>query len=258
METRASSRPEALLASRRHFLAAQSWSLGSLALMWLLDQEAALAKPARPELAAPRYTLEPKQPPRPARAKAMISLWMQGGPSQVDLFDPKPMLQKYDGQPFPGEIKYDNAAQASAKVLGCPWKFAPHGACGTEISELLPHTASIVDEICLIRSMHTGVNNHGQAIRALNTGRILDGQPSLGSWLTYGLGTESQNLPAYVALIDPGQLPVLGVENWSNGWLPSLYQGTVVRPTEPRILNLTPPPQVAGAVQRRYLQFLDR
>ncbi|MGE3779488.1 MAG: DUF1501 domain-containing protein, partial [Pirellulaceae bacterium] len=211
-----------------------------------------------PELAAPRYTLEPKQPPRPARAKAMISLWMQGGPSQVDLFDPKPMLQKYDGQPFPGEIKYDNAAQASAKVLGCPWKFAPHGACGTEISELLPHTASIVDEICLIRSMHTGVNNHGQAIRALNTGRILDGQPSLGSWLTYGLGTESQNLPAYVALIDPGQLPVLGVENWSNGWLPSLYQGTVVRPTEPRILNLTPPPQVAGAVQRRYLQFLDR
>jgi uncharacterized protein (DUF1501 family) len=127
-----------------------------------------------------------------------------------------------------------------------------------EISELLPHTATVADDLCLIRSMSTGVNNHGQAIRALNTGRILDGQPSLGSWLTYGLGSESQNLPAYVALIDPGQLPVLGVENWANGWLPSIYQGTVVRPREPRILNLAPPERLAGDVQRRYLDYLGQ
>jgi len=101
------------------------------------------------------------------------------------------------------------------------------------------------------------VNNHGQSIRAMNTGRTIGGQPGLGSWLTYGLGTESQDLPAYLALTDPGQLPVLGVENWSNGYLPSLYQGTVIRPQEPRILNLTPPVRLQGLAQKRYLGFLE-
>lgn len=242
--------------TRRHFLGSSGLSLGGFALGWLLDQQRAQAKPTRPELGRPQFNLLPKPPQQPPRAKSMISLWMQGGPSQVDLFDPKPELQRLSGQPFPGEIKYDNAAQASSKLLGSPWKFAKHGHCGMELSELLPHTATIADDICLIRSMSTGVSNHGQGIRALNTGRVLDGQPSLGSWLTYGLGTESQDLPAYVALIDPGQLPVLGVENWANGWLPSLYQGTVVRPREPRILNLAPPERLAGDVQRRYLSFL--
>lgn len=232
--------------------------MGGLALAWLLKQEKLLAKPEKPELTARQFDLTPKQPPRAPRATAMISLWMQGGPSHIDLFDPKPLLNKLDGQSFPGEIKYDNAAQASSKVLGSPWKFRPRGQCGTEVSELLPHFAEIVDEACLIRSMHTGVNNHGQSIRALNSGLTLGGQPSLGSWMTYALGAESQDLPAYLALIDPGQLPVMGVENWSNGWLPSLFQGTVVRATEPRILNLTPPARLGGEAQRRYLDYLER
>jgi uncharacterized protein (DUF1501 family) len=244
--------------TRRHFLGTSALSLGGFALTWLLEQQRLLAKPAKPALGRPSFTLEPKTPRHEPRARAMISLWMQGGPSQVDLFDPKPELQRLNGQSFPGEIKYDNAAQASSKILGSPWKFAQHGECGMEISELLPHTARIVDELCLIRSMSTGVNNHGQAIRALNTGRVLDGQPSLGSWLTYGLGAESQDLPAYLALIDPGQLPVLGVENWANGWLPSLYQGTVIRPREPRVLNLAPPARLGGEVQQRYLGYLDQ
>ena len=241
--------------TRRRFFGSSAFSLGGFALGCLLDNQLQ-AKPTKPELDRPQFTLLPKRPRQEPAAQAMISLWMQGGPSQVDLFDPKPELQRLDGQPFPGEIKYDNAAQASSKILGSPWKFAAHGKCGMEISELLPHTATVADDLCLIRSMSTGVNNHGQAIRALNTGRVLDGQPSLGSWLTYALGTESQDLPAYVALIDPGQLPVLGVENWANGWLPSLYQGTVVRPREPRILNLAPPERLAGEVQQRYLNFL--
>ena len=105
--------------------------------------------------------------------------------------------------------------------------------------------------------MQTGVNNHGQSINALNTGRISAGRPVLGSWLTYALGTESQNLPAYCVLTDPGGLPVEGVDNWSCGWLPSLYQGTVIRPSEPRIPNLVPPPQVRGRVQKRFLEYLD-
>jgi hypothetical protein len=126
------------------------------------------------------------------------------------------------------------------------------------VSELLPCLAEVVDDVTVIRSMSTGVNNHVQAIHALNTGQIQGGRPVLGSWLTYGLGSVSRNLPAYVALTDPDSLPVVGVGNWSNGWLPSLYQGTVVRPQEPRIPNLDPPPQLKGAAQERYLAYLGR
>ncbi|MBW3541027.1 MAG: DUF1501 domain-containing protein [Planctomycetes bacterium] len=247
-----------LRSTRRHFLASQALGLGGVALAWLFQRERLRAEPVKPPLEAEHFDTTPKAPPAEPRARAMISLWMQGGPSHIDLFDPKPEMAKWDGQPFPGEIKYDNAAQASSRVLASPWKFRPHGECGTEISELLPHIAGIVDDIALVRSMHTGVNNHGQSIRALQTGRTIEGRPTMGSWLTYGLGSECDNLPAYVALVDPGQLPVLGVENWSNGFLPALFQGTVVRPQEPRILNLDPPPHLAGAPQERALAYLDR
>jgi hypothetical protein len=187
----------------------------------------------------------------------MISLLMQGGPSHMDLLDPKPKLTELDGKLFPGTIKYDNAAQASSKVLGSPWKFARHGQCGTEVSELLPNLARVIDEVCVVRSMHTGVNNHVQGIHALNTGRIVSGHPVLGSWLCYGLGSVSQELPAFVALPDPVSLPVSGVEHWANGWLPSVYQGTVVRSREPRIPNLDPPPHLKGASQAELLKYLD-
>ena len=246
------------LAARRHFLATGAMSIGSLALAWLLNQERAAAAPAKPGARPMQFDLKPKPPQHPPRATAMISLFMQGGPSHLDMFDPKPTLDRYDGKPFPGEIKYDNAAQASSKCLASPWKFAKHGECGMELSELLPHLAEVVDDITLVRSTHTGVNNHVQSINALNTGHILKGRPALGSWLTYGLGTECQNLPAYMVLTDPSGLPVGGVWNWSNGWLPSLYQGTVVRPREPRILNLDPPPDVDDVSQREYLDYLGR
>jgi uncharacterized protein (DUF1501 family) len=183
---------------------------------------------------------------------------MQGGPSHHDLFDPKPELQKRHMENFPGEIKYDNAAEASAKLFASPWKFSKHGQCGMELSELLPHLGGVADDICLIRSMRTGVNNHGQSINAMNTGRITDGRPALGSWVTYALGSESQNLPAFVVLTDPSGVPVLGVDNWRSGFLPALYQGTVIRPREPRILNLDPPPELAGAPQQRMLDYLGR
>jgi uncharacterized protein (DUF1501 family) len=188
----------------------------------------------------------------------MISMFMQGGPSHHDLFDPKPELQKRHMENFPGEIKYDNAAEASAKLFASPWKFSKQGQCGMELSELLPHLGGVADDICLIRSMRTGVNNHGQSINAMNTGRITDGRPALGSWVTYALGSESQNLPAFVVLTDPTGVPVLGVDNWRSGFLPALYQGTVIRPREPRILNLDPPPELAGAPQQRMLDYLSR
>ena len=243
--------------SRRHFLSQQAFGLGGLALNWLLQQDRAQASPTKPPASGRRLTSVLDSPARPPHATAMISMFMQGGPSHLDLFDPKPELAKRHLQNFTGDIKYDNAAGASTKLFASPWKFRKHGQCGMELSELLPCLGDVADDICLIRSMHTGVNNHGQSINALNTGEILSGRPSLGSWLTYALGCETQNLPAFVALTDPGGLPVGGVDNWQNGWLPSLYQGTVIRPQEPRILNLDPPPQLQGQAQQRLLSYLD-
>ncbi len=246
------------LGGRRHFLASSALGIGSVALAWLLERDGLVAEEIKPDLQKRTFDLKPKAPHREPQAKAMISLFMQGGPSHMDLTDPKPLLNRYHLKTFPGKIKYDNAAQASSRVLGSPWKFSHHGECGMELSELLPHTGEIADDITLIRSMHTGVNNHNQSIIALNTGKIQRGRPALGSWLTYGLGSESEDLPAYVALTDPHSLPVEGVNNWSNGWLPSLYQGTVVRSAEPRIWNLETPQHLRGAAQRRYLSYLER
>ena len=243
---------------RRAFLQANVAGIGAVAVSFLADDNQVAAKPIKPELHAKTFDQTQKAPHHEPQAHALISLWMQGGPSHHDLFDPKPVMKKFDGKTFPGEIKYDNAAQSSSKVLATPWSFRPHGESGTEFSELIPNISSIADDICLIRSMHTGVNNHGQSIRALNSGRTVEGRPTLGSWLTYALGSKTQDLPSYMALIDPGQLPVLGVENWSNGWLPAIYQGTVIRATEPRILNLQPPAHLKGDVQRRALDFLKR
>jgi len=244
--------------TRRHVLEQQAFGLGGVALAWLLRADELGAAPAKPALERPAYDLLPKPPAHAPRATAMISMFMQGGPSHHDLFDPKPELAKRHLQDFPGEIKYDNAAEASAKLFASPWKFAPHGRCGMELSELVPCLGGVADEICLIRSMRTGVNNHGQSINAINTGRITAGRPALGSWITYALGTESQELPAFVVLTDPGGVPVLGVDNWRAGFLPSLYQGTVIRPREPRILNLDPPPELAGLPQRRMLDLIER
>ncbi|QDU44922.1 hypothetical protein Mal52_34080 [Symmachiella dynata] len=243
--------------TRRHFLAANAMGIGSLALAHLLHEEDVRAEAIKPDVGPRSFDLTPKQPHHPPRATAMISLFMQGGPSHIDMFDPKPEMAKWDGKKFPGTVKYDNAAQASSKVLHSPWKFQAHGECGMELSELLPHLSNVVDDITLVRSTRTGVNNHVQSIYALNNGRIQRGRPALGSWLTYGLGNPSQELPAYVAMTDPAGLPVAGVQNWSNGWLPSLYQGTVVRPQEPRILNLNAPTHLRGTAQRRYLDYVD-
>ena len=243
--------------TRRHFLRAHSFGLGSLALPWLLSREGLLGAPTKPFTEALKFDLTAKPPPRYGQAKAMISLFMIGGPSQMDLFDPKPQLAKYHLQPFPGEIRYDNAAEASSKVFGSPWKFAPRGQCGMEISELLPHLSEIVDDITLIRSMKTGVNNHGQSVSALHTGRITSGRPTLGSWLSYGLGSVSDELPTYLALTSPQGPPLMNNENWTAGWLPAVYQGTMVRPTAPHILNLDAPADLVGPGQERQLALLD-
>ena len=244
--------------TRRHFLAQQSFGLGSLALAWLLDQDGLLAAPAKPALQQETFDLKPRPPARKPRATAMISMFMQGGPSHVDLFDPKPELVKHHLQNYTGDIDYDNVGQASTKLFSGPWKFSKQGECGMELSELLPALGRVADDICLIRSMHTGISGHETGISAMNTGRSQRGRPSLGAWLAYALGSENQDLPAYMVLRDPASLPVLGVENWQNAWLPSGCRGTIIRPQEPRIANLEPPADFRGATQQRILSYLQR
>lgn len=250
------------LCSRRHLLQSSSFGLGTIGAAWLMKQDGLLAQestaPPKPLLEPPRFDLLPKQPPQPARAKAMISMFMIGGPSQIDLFDPKPELTKRSGQNFDGDLKFDNAAQASRQIMGPAWRYRPRGQCGMELSDLVPHLATIVDDITLIRSMHSAVNNHLPGLYALNTGAGVGGRATLGSWLTHALGSESQQLPAFVALTHPSGLPLIGGENWTSGSLPSMYQGTVVRPREPRILNLDPPTRLQGAAQMKQLEFLRR
>ena len=243
--------------TRRHWIAQQSLGLGSLAWAWL-QQQGLKAEPPKPNLEVPSFDITPKVPAARPQATAMISMFMQGGPSHIDMFDPKPELNRLHMKTYTGDIKYDNAGEASSKLFGCPWRFRKYGQCGMDLSELVTHLGSVADDICLIRSMHTGVNNHGESINALNTGRQLSGRPSLGSWMTYGMGSDCVNLPAFMVLTDPSGLPVLGVENWQNGWLPSVYQGTVVRSQEPRILNLDPPPSLKGASQEKMLRYLRR
>ena len=243
--------------TRRHWIAQQSIGLGSLAWAWLRQRQLN-AEPPQPPLEPLTFDMTPKPPAKAPQATAMISMFMQGGPSHIDLFDPKPELNKLHLQTYTGDIKYDNAGEASSRLFGSPWRFRKYGQCGMDLSELVSNLGSVADDICLIRSMHTGVNNHGESINALNTGRQLPGRPSLGSWMTYGMGSDCVDLPAFMVLIDPSGLPVLGVENWQNGWLPSLYQGTVVRSQEPRILNLDPPASLKGANQEKILSYIHR
>jgi len=244
------------LLTRRRFLTRNAMGIGSVALAWLLRQENLLATPPSIPRNPPVFDLKPKSALAQPQARAMISLFMHGGPSHIDLFDPKPELTKRSGEEYQGEIKYSFIDRASKKLFGSPWKFQRRGQSGVEVSELLPHFAEIVDDVCVIRSMHTDINGHEPSIWYMQTGKSQPGRPVLGSWLTYGLGTESQDLPAYVVLTDPGGHPVDGVRNWSNGWMPPLYQGTVVRSTEPRILNLEPPAHLRGTLQEQNLAFL--
>lgn len=245
------------LTGRRHFLAQGALGVSSLGLAHLLGNQRASAEVAKPELDRPEENLEARRGPGEAKAQAMISIFMGGGPSHLDLFDRKPMLDKYAGKQFPGkDIKYDNAGQASSIVLPCPFEFQRCGQSGMELNtELLPHLGGIADDITLVRSMNLpNIRNHVAGMRALTTGRGREGWPSLGSWLVYGLGGETHELPAFVALVMGRNPP--GSPFWDSRHLPSIYQGTILRDKAPRIANLNPPPDLIGAPQLRQLDLL--
>ncbi len=229
--------------SRRAFLAQYAGGIGSLALAQMLQSTATAA--------------EGTPAPKSARAKSVICLFQHGGPSQMDLFDPKPELQKWHGKPYTAGELETHFDKQRGNVLGSPFKFEKHGQCGMELCELLPHTGSIADDICLIRSMNTESVDHEAALRLIHSGKAFAGMPVWGSWLTYALGTENANLPAYVVLGDPGGLPVDGDKNWSSGWLPAVYQGTVFRSGASPVLNLQLPEGTKPTARENQLRLLE-
>jgi len=240
--------------SRRQWLAQAGGGFGGLALAAMLHGDAVAAKPA------PESPFAPKQPHHDPRAKRVISLFMHGGPSHVDLFDPKPDLIKYAGQPIPdsyGEVMTRRKV-AKNPLLGPVMPFRPRGESGLEISDFLPHMATLADDLCVVRSCHGDSVNHPQSVYQMNTGSILMGRPSLGSWVAYGLGSENQNLPAFLVLPDPSGGIKGGPPAWGSGYLPATYQGTTLRPGPSPLLHLQPPESVGTARQRKALDLVRR
>lgn len=240
------------LLGRRAFLGRTTGALGTMALAHLLGLEggvAASAAPTRSSLGAvPHY--------KPS-ADAVICLFQHGGPSQMDLFDSKPELNRHHGQPYAGDLEVHFVGQ-KGNVLGSPFKFMPRGQSGIELSETLPNTAKIVDNITLIRSVVTESVDHELALRLIHGGKFQAGYPTWGSWVTYALGSSNQNLPAYVVLADPAGFPVDGTRNWSSGWLPAVYQGTAFRPGNTGLPNLAAPTDITPAARSAQLDFLKR
>lgn len=225
--------------SRRNFFSRVGDGLYGAALAYLLSADLF----STPSLAAERqsYRLMPRRPHFEPKAKSVIHLFMNGGPSQVDLWDPKPMLEKYSGKPPGRDLANDIEFLSEAGgLMPSPFKFAKHGDSGIDVSELLPQLAQRTDDIAVIRSMFTTNFNHEPAIFIMQSGRMFTRRPSLGAWVVYGLGSENENLPAYVVLDDPKGLPVNHIQNWQAGWLPPLYQGTRVRSQGSAFLNLKP------------------
>jgi hypothetical protein len=214
-----------------------------------------LAAEHRASGTAAGQTLKPRHGHFVARAKAMVHFMQNGGPSQMDLFDPKPELQKRGGQGTPETIEIYQKGN-SDKLLACPFKFHRRGQCGMELSEALPHLGTVADEIALVRSMYTEHNNHTEALVMMSTGKLFQGRPSVGAWISYALGTENQNLPAYVVLRDPAGYNTSGKLVWSSGWLPALYQGTEFSAVGTPVLNLQPARPVPASVQRDGMEFL--
>jgi hypothetical protein len=230
--------------TRREVLARLGGGFGGLALGALFASDAH---------AAP-HDLRPRRPHFAPRAHAVIQLFMHGGPSHVDLLDPKPLLAKFDGKPPPAEVADDE--KITGNLLKSPYAFRKHGQSGLAFSETLPHTAAHADDVAVIRSLYTEHRNHEQALWMMHTGLTVAGRPSVGAWAAYALGAPNQNLPAYVVLPDPRGLPVDGIRNWSAGWLPPLYQGTPFRSEGMPVLNLKPHSPRPAAVERGRLELL--
>lgn len=201
--------------------------------------------------------LNPRPTHFPPKAKAVIQLVQNGGPSQMDLFDPKPTLKRLAGKPLPGGVEIHQPNNVNT-LLPSPFEFKKYGQCGMDISDMLPHTAKIVDDLCFIRSMNTEHNNHLEALNMLLTCKIFPGRPVMGAWIGYALGTENQSLPAYVVLRDPTGYTVGGKQLWANGYLPALYSGVEFSMKGAPVHHLNPPADQPADAQKATLDLLAK
>src|SRR3954451_8873076 len=235
--------------ARRRFLYGSLTGVGSVALADILRAAAAISNP-----------LAPKAPHHPARAKSCIFLTMLGGVSQMDTFDPKPTLERFDNTVMDwSKEKNTDQPNLFAKprlILKSPFEFKKYGQCGMDVSSLFPNVATCVDDMAFVRSIQTENGNHPAAVFLMNTGVVIPGKPSWGSWITYGLGTENQNLPAFVVLPDFRSLPFSGSQQWGAGFLPASYQGTVLRWKGDPILNLKPPAGLTSEQRSKEMELL--
>ena len=238
--------------SRRDMLLKGGGGFGAVALASLLGPSVAGAAGSS---ASP---LLPKLPQRAATAKSVIFLFMEGGPSHLDLFDPKPLLNELAGQPLPASFGKVITAmgESGSPLLACKRKWQRHGESGTWVSDWLPHVATCADDLAVIRSCWSDGINHSGGVCQMNTGQTLGGRPSLGSWVTYGLGSENENLPAFVVMQDNPSQPVNGPRNWGSGFMPAVYQGTPLQGGDEPIPNLNSPQGIGDARQRAKLDLL--
>lgn len=240
---------------RRAFMRRTAAGLGSIAVASMLRQNDLSAESSPIE-----NPLAPKRPHFVAKAQRVVFLFMSGGPSHVDLFDPKPELIRLAGQPIPesfGSFKTRRAVAKNQLLAPCR-PFARHGQSGLEISSFLPNIAELADEICLLRGCYGDSVTHPESVYQMNTGSILMGKPSLGAWATYGLGTENQNMPAFVVMPDPSGWVKGGAPSWGNGFLPATYQGTILRGGRQPILNLNTPSDVTSEQQLATVGLINR
>jgi uncharacterized protein (DUF1501 family) len=237
--------------ARRHFFKECGVGIGKIALASLLTEGWARADRTDP--------MAPKRPHFPPTAKRVIHLFMAGAPSQLDLYDYKPDLARYEGHPIPPSLTRGQRyafIQPDAAVLGPRFKFAKHGKCGAEISDIMPHLAGVVDELCIVKSVKTDQFNHAPAQIFFNTGFGIPGRPSMGSWVTYGLGAETQDLPAFVVMSTGAGISG-GSANWSGGFLPTIYGGVRLRNTGDPILDVSSPAGVDGKLERSSIDLVN-
>jgi len=245
--------------TRREFLWEAGGGFTSLALTGLLATDGFLARQAVAADGKTPYKnpLAPKQPHFAAKAKSVIFLFMYGGPSHVDTFDYKPKLYKLDGKTIAVKTKGRGGEKNEGRVIGPKWNFKQYGRSGQWVSELFPHLSTCVDDIAFIKSMQADSPIHGSAMLQMNSGKILSGSPAIGSWVNYGLGSENQNLPGFVVMLDPTGGPISGAKNWSSGYMPASYQGTIIHSKGAPIVDLNLPPRMTRSIQRELLDTLE-
>lgn len=247
--------------ARRRFLTQSLWGAGTFALASLLEAEGLQPLSAADGSPSRLHSLTPQLSHQTGRAKNCIYIYLEGGLSQMDLFDPKPELNRLDGQPLPESflrnIQFAFLQKESARLMGTPRTFSRHGQCGMDFSDLLPHLAGCADELCMIRSMHGSQFNHVPAQLLMNCGSPIAGRPSLGSWLSYGLGSLSGNLPAFVSLVTTGRGIPGGSASWSSGFLPSTYSGVLFGTGDDTVPNLANPRGITSAMQRSSVNALN-